>query len=189
MLRYIALVGIAFAAIPLLPFRAETGPKLATLPPPLIEPALEVSRDPAALALHRRFLKEFIEHQGFGRMRMVKYVASVPVELDIANEPHHLLTRRLIGAWREGGARLYEAHEDLKMQRIHRARAGALDAVDAAALTMLKRGEEVVIDRAHARLLGAIRAQQSCLECHEVERGTLLGALRYDFAKTRVARR
>jgi hypothetical protein len=33
--------------------------------------------------------------------------------------------------------------------------------------------------------VGAIRARKECLECHEVEVGDLLGALRYDLERTK----
>jgi hypothetical protein len=35
----------------------------------------------------------------------------------------------------------------------------------------------------HIRILGALRASQQCLECHQVRRGDLLGAFSYDIQR------
>jgi Leucine-rich repeat (LRR) protein len=60
----------------------------------------------------------------------------------------------------------------------------APDAFESAALAKLRQGTEVVADTtaSQMRLLGAIRARQECLSCHEVEVGRLLGAFSYTLA-------
>lgn len=60
-----------------------------------------------------------------------------------------------------------------------------LDQFEADALDTLKEGEELVVKGSseHLRMLGSIRAAVQCQECHQVERGTLLGAFSYRLKK------
>ncbi|MDZ4684822.1 MAG: hypothetical protein SH850_06990 [Planctomycetaceae bacterium] len=56
-----------------------------------------------------------------------------------------------------------------------------LDAFETSALSRLQHGEDVVIDDhpGEIRVLGSLRAVRQCLDCHSVNRGTLLGAFTY----------
>ncbi len=57
-----------------------------------------------------------------------------------------------------------------------------LDAFEVAALKRLQAGVEVVagVDHGQMRVLGAVRARESCVKCHEgTSVGTLLGAFTY----------
>lgn len=60
-----------------------------------------------------------------------------------------------------------------------------LDAFEQQALTSLIEGEDLVTDVQPGRIraLGSLRAMRQCLQCHEVERGTLLGAFSYEFLR------
>lgn len=57
----------------------------------------------------------------------------------------------------------------------------SLDLFEQSSLAMLEAGENIVSRTAlnHIEMLGAIRAVNQCLQCHQVERGALLGAFRY----------
>lgn len=52
---------------------------------------------------------------------------------------------------------------------------------ETAALAKLKQGEDIVVDDAQKPrfMLGSLRAAKQCLQCHNVERGVLLGAFSY----------
>lgn len=65
------------------------------------------------------------------------------------------------------------AHDDVPLR--------PLDEFEQSALERLHHGEDVVIDQhpAEIRVLGSLRAIRQCLDCHSVERGTLLGAFTY----------
>ena len=65
----------------------------------------------------------------------------------------------------------------------------ALDSFEAAALTELRHGVELVARTTinHMRILGAIRACADCLACHQVEQGALLGAFTYTLGRKSVA--
>lgn len=60
-----------------------------------------------------------------------------------------------------------------------------LDQFEATALQGLKQGEEVIVvgNDSKLRMIGAVRASFQCLECHQVPRGTLLGAFTYQFSR------
>jgi hypothetical protein len=61
-----------------------------------------------------------------------------------------------------------------------------LTAFEKHALPRLAEGEWVVAaaDRYRLRAVGALPAAKACAECHNVARGTLLGALSYDFTRS-----
>ena len=67
-----------------------------------------------------------------------------------------------------------------------------MDAFESAALARLRTQEDIVIDEtpSRIRMVGSLRAGQTCIECHDVRRGELLGALTYEFAplKTKPSR-
>ena len=61
-----------------------------------------------------------------------------------------------------------------------------LDTFETSALQRLQHGEDLVFaHQPHGlRMFGSLRAGQSCLDCHQVPRGTLLGAFTYRFLNT-----
>jgi hypothetical protein len=61
----------------------------------------------------------------------------------------------------------------------------ALDDFETAALKLLREGEELRTSSTPNRIemLGAVRAGNQCLTCHEVPRGTLLGAFSYELRR------
>jgi hypothetical protein len=62
-----------------------------------------------------------------------------------------------------------------------------LDAFEAGALPKIKQGEMVVVEESANRIrtLGAVRAGNKCVECHQVPPNTLLGAFSYELARTK----
>lgn len=60
-----------------------------------------------------------------------------------------------------------------------------LSEFEAAALKKLRSGRDLQTSSTpnHIEMLGAVRAGTSCLQCHEVPRGTLLGAFSYDLRR------
>ncbi len=57
----------------------------------------------------------------------------------------------------------------------------SLDEFEAASLSQLRTAEDLVIDESQTpvRMLGSLRASSRCLDCHNVQRGELLGAFSY----------
>src|SRR5258708_39906209 len=68
-----------------------------------------------------------------------------------------------------------------RMDELREAKTRPLDAFERDALEVLRRGEDLKVQNAsrEIRMLGSIRAVKQCLQCHEVERGDLLGAFSY----------
>jgi hypothetical protein len=60
-----------------------------------------------------------------------------------------------------------------------------LDAFESGALQELYAGEFIVTEPAgtHLRMVGAVRAGETCIECHAVQTGELLGAFSYELSK------
>lgn len=69
-----------------------------------------------------------------------------------------------------------------RMDQLAEAETRPLNEFEQAALVQLRTEEDLVTDEGenHIRMLGAIRAGTSCLECHNVQRGELLGAFSYE---------
>ncbi len=69
-----------------------------------------------------------------------------------------------------------------RMDDLKTAKTRKLNEFEAKGLETLRTGEDVVADGTLNRIVmvGAIRASKSCLECHYVQRGELLGAFSYD---------
>jgi hypothetical protein len=72
-----------------------------------------------------------------------------------------------------------------RMDELKDARTRPLTEFEAAALAKLRAGEDLdsrsSLNRIH--LLGSVRALKQCLECHNVQRGELLGAFSYELMR------
>jgi hypothetical protein len=68
-----------------------------------------------------------------------------------------------------------------RMDELRDAQTRPLDPFEGEALSSLRRGEDLVSRQAgdSLRVLGSIRAAKQCTSCHDVQRGTLLGAFSY----------
>ena len=64
-----------------------------------------------------------------------------------------------------------------------------LDEFERRALDRLRLDEDLLIDDTanRIRMVGSLRAAKSCLDCHSVQRGDLLGALTYELVPVRTA--
>lgn len=71
------------------------------------------------------------------------------------------------------------------MSELVKARVRPLNKFEADAIASLKRGEEIVHRATTNRIemVGAIRAQKSCTDCHYAPEGALLGAFTYEFIR------
>jgi len=70
-----------------------------------------------------------------------------------------------------------------RMDRLSEARRRPLDGFETIALRELRNGESLVVrsQGERVKMMGALRAAKQCAVCHEVPRGTLLGAFSYCF--------
>ncbi len=73
-----------------------------------------------------------------------------------------------------------------RMDELRKAPTRPLDGFEMTGLKSLRGGDTLVTDASVNRihLLGAVRASKQCLDCHQVPRGTLLGAFSYELWRT-----
>jgi hypothetical protein len=73
-----------------------------------------------------------------------------------------------------------------RMDELRKAPTRKLDEFEAAGLAALRRGEDLFVRGTadHLRVLGAVRNAKQCVDCHGGQRGDLLGAFSYTFARS-----
>jgi hypothetical protein len=86
---------------------------------------------------------------------------------------------------------VYDSPHLPQMDELRNAPTRPLDSFERESLVRLKSDEDVVTDESpeRIRMIGSLRAARSCLECHSVERGALLGALTYELVPLRPTRK
>jgi len=91
----------------------------------------------------------------------------------------------LVGLLRETEPRVYTTGAVLPMDQMAESPHRNLNSFEAAALPQLESSEDVVIEQTAERIemLGAVRATSACLECHDAQRGQLLGAFSYEMVR------
>jgi hypothetical protein len=88
----------------------------------------------------------------------------------------------LVGLLQSDEPRVYTAKILPPMDQIATVPHRPLNEFEFAALPKLAAQEDVVVDQKtdHIQMLGALRASKTCLECHQGQRGKLLGAFSYE---------
>jgi hypothetical protein len=144
--------------------------------------------------LHDESCQEFLDPYTFGYMRDRSHVAGfIPhafegrrlPQLRPAKSPGRWLTVRveLVSTLKHARPMVYASNHLPNMSELRSAQVRELDVFEHQALDLLIAGEDLVSDAEPDRIraLGSLRAIKQCLECHEVERGALLGAFSYEF--------
>jgi hypothetical protein len=87
----------------------------------------------------------------------------------------------LIGLLKYDRPIAYVSNNLPKMDELRDAPTRPLDAFEQKSLAALQQGEDLMVERSpdHMRMIGSLRAAKQCLRCHQVSRGTLLGAFSY----------
>lgn len=69
-----------------------------------------------------------------------------------------------------------------RMDKLVDAKTRPLNAFESEALSQLQAGDDLAVRYSlnHIQMVGSLRAMKQCLDCHQVERGELLGAFSYD---------
>ena len=132
--------------------------------------------------MHDFFVTGFINSEGFGLSRM-------PTPRQMARRS----TLYLDGTdFRIGGVQLlstpegekpfvYDTKGDATMRSISKADRRGLHAFEADAVAQLKAGKDAVMEVDHGLpvVIGAVRAGDECVNCHQVKKGDMLGAFVY----------
>lgn len=100
--------------------------------------------------------------------------------------PTHWQVNRLelVSLLRHDTPRVYTAPELPAMDQLADVPHRELNRFELASLPKLESDEDLVVDQQPSRIqmLGAIRAATSCLDCHDCQRGQLLGAFSYELS-------
>ncbi|MBA4019509.1 MAG: hypothetical protein C0483_20280 [Pirellula sp.] len=143
-----------------------------------------------ALSLHRASREAFLSPSQFGYIENVDRVAGFASHgfnwrpEQNANIPDTWKTVRLeLLSWlKHDEPRVYVSEKLPRMEELSSTKTRDLDRFETSALEQLKGGEELQTASTPNRIvmLGALRASNSCLQCHSVPHGTLLGAFSYE---------
>jgi hypothetical protein len=140
--------------------------------------------------VHRNGLSDFLNSDRMGYARGVDYV--------IGFEPHAMAAAQnvksdefetwqiarleLVSLFKHDDPVVYVSDELPNLDELDHVPTRPLDEFEQAHLPKLKDGEYLLTseDSTVIRMLGAVRASESCLACHSVPAGTLLGAFSYE---------
>ena len=163
----------------------------------------------AVREFHREGVSDFASPFLFGHVKSVEsvagfephaFIAAPRGPLDLARvttketqEPWKVEEARrwkiarleLVSLLKHDTARVYLSENLPRMQDLSSTRTRPLTKFESDALQQLREGEELEIAAAANRIemLGSVRATEHCVQCHQVPRGTLLGAFSYDLRR------
>jgi hypothetical protein len=112
------------------------------------------------------------------------HAASIPPTNNLAEDEAVTLNRlELVSLLKYPEPRVYVLDHLPRMDQLSAkdAPTRSLDEFEVASLAKLRTAEDLVIDQSQTpvRMLGSLRASNRCLDCHNVQRGELLGAFSY----------
>jgi hypothetical protein len=140
----------------------------------------------AADDLHLVSIVDFIYPEAFGYIKDRDHVAGFLKHQfakfpQLNQKPWRVTRIELISLLKFDEPRVYVSESLPRMQELTRAPTRALDDFENEALSQLREGASVKVqgDDDHLRMVGALRATETCLKCHDVDRGEMLGAFSY----------
>lgn len=99
--------------------------------------------------------------------------------------PWHVTRLELVSLLLHDKPQVYVSDRLPKMTEVARAKVRDLSDFEQQGLKTLQNGDELAADARlnRIRMLGAVRASKQCLECHDAQRGDLLGAFSYELRR------
>jgi hypothetical protein len=153
-------------------------------------PGREVPDKASLWDAHEMNLLDFLNVPGFGYVRNRDHVAGFQAHhfrkpAQGPTERWQLERLDLVSLLKFDRPAVYLSDNLPRMDELRGARTRPLDPFEGEALASLRRGEDLVPrqDDEGLRVLGSVRAVKQCTECHDVQRGTLLGAFSYKFRR------
>jgi hypothetical protein len=162
----------------------------AEMPPSTLQ-KYKLPERPTLLDFHATNQDEFAMYGSFGDVKSVESVAGF--------EPHrfwnapgmHDLNRwkivrlELVSLLKHDTPVVYESEHLPQVSELDDAKTRPLTTFEAGALDTLRAGEELTAQTNGnlIEMVGAIRASNDCMKCHDVPRGTLLGAFSYQLQR------
>jgi hypothetical protein len=140
--------------------------------------------------VHRNGLEDFLNSDRMGYARGVDYVvgfephamAATPNVKSDAFETWQIARLELVSLLKHDMPVVYVSDDLPNLDELDRVPTRPLDEFEETNLSKLRDGEYLLTleDSTVIRMLGAVRATESCLACHSVPTGTLLGAFSYE---------
>jgi hypothetical protein len=134
--------------------------------------------------LHRGSVVGFTHPEGWGYFKDRRHVSGFrPHRFTKLPDGKEWAVRRieLIGLLTHKRPVAYITANLPRMDEVKKAPTRPLDAFESCGLKKLRAGEDLVLGKSEerVRMVGALRAARQCAECHDCERGALLGAFSY----------
>lgn len=166
-------------------------------------PGGKVPGTPLLAELHQNGVVDFVNPAGFGYMPYRQEGAGYVKGLDQVGgfQAHaframpewpaqqgvrwRIVMLQLVSLLKHPTPVAYLSNNLPRMDELRAAKTRPLDEFELGALTRLEAGEDVIVVEGTntISMLGSIRALKQCTECHQVERGTLLGAFSYRLSR------
>jgi len=146
--------------------------------------------EPGLDELHREGVVEFVNPAGFGYVKDRQHVAGFKShrfgEAVKPKEKWTVASVELVGLLLHPHPVVYVSPNLPNMEELRGAPTRPLDRFEAAGLEAIQRGEDLFVGQTPSgtRMIGAIRSAKQCLQCHEGNRGDLLGAFSYRLEAT-----
>ncbi|MBM4071199.1 MAG: hypothetical protein FJ271_20025 [Planctomycetes bacterium] len=140
-------------------------------------------------SMHRDGVIDFVGLPNFGffkdRQHVSGFLAHRFTRTPSAGKQWKLRTLDLIGLVVHDEPVAYVSENLPRMDELRKAPKRTLDAFELKGLEALRNGQDLFVREAAAgqRVLGAIRCARQCVDCHDAERGRLLGAFSYTFTR------
>jgi len=182
-------------SVPLPKFDANIRESSAAAASQAVAKAPAFSSQTAGYKLHDSGVRQFVdpERLGYaqGRDHVIGFEAhgfqSLPKlsEQDSVEQEWLIAKLELVSMLKHGEPQVYMSDQLPKMDQLKNVPTRPLDAFEAGSLEKLRTDEDLaIVEKPNTvRMLGALRAGRSCLECHSVERGALLGAFSYELRR------
>lgn len=160
---------------------------------PWIYYPLKQERQIAGFDYHFAASKDFLNPETFGYVNQQREVAgfiehafhNAPPSLQHDSRVWSLTGLKLVSLLQFDEPQVYQSENLPRMDEISSMTVPTrdLDSFEAGALKQLLDGDETVLvtEGNQMRMLGALRARNQCMECHNVDHGELLGAFTYRF--------
>ena len=154
------------------------------------------------LAMHDSGIEDFLESERMGFVKDRDHVAGfvshrftkmpgLAVPKDQPPASWKIIRLELVSLLKHDTPMAYVSKNLPQMDELRDAPTRPLDPFEQRSLDSLSSDEDVMIDETpdRIRMIGSLRAGKSCLECHSVHRGDLLGALTYELVPAKTTRK
>lgn len=137
-------------------------------------------------ALHERYTQAFVDSDGFGVSRILTFDSPENQAFLVNGRKHRVNNVQLIGLMKDVPRVYASSFMNPTRSMLATSAQRSLTSFETEAIAQLKTGTDYVLsgdgqqpDTPPGTLVAALRAGESCMSCHDVEHGQLLGAFAY----------